>query len=128
MATLVKWTEADEARLADLFNAGLTWEQIAEEMPGRSHDAVEQRGRRLGLRQDIGCGKDYSLDDLIDTNRRYLSALETGGYTKGAGELHFAPCDLARAIANTRRLERGARNLRFSEYTSVAGLCAEVVI
>jgi hypothetical protein len=55
------------------------------------------------------------LDDLL---RKHL---------RGFGELNFAPCDIARAVANTRRLMRGVRNDRASGFTSTAGLCEEAL-
>ena len=47
-------------------------------------------------------------------------------HAPGCGELAFAPCDLATAVANTRRLMRGAREARFSQFTSTAGLCGDL--
>lgn len=45
----IGWTPADDARLIELYNQGLSYEKIAGLMPGRTKNACVSAGRRLDL-------------------------------------------------------------------------------
>lgn len=70
----------------------------------------------------------FELDDdqsrpPIEANERHLRDLARE-HAYGTGELKFEPCDIGKAVMNTRRLMRQA-GASASYLSSPAGLCAE---
>jgi hypothetical protein len=50
----MRWTEVEDAAIRAGFEAGKTWQEIAEELPGRGTATTKQRGHVLGLKHREG--------------------------------------------------------------------------
>ena len=119
-----------KARIIELLREGCSTAEIAQAL-GMQTQSV--RTYKSALRADgvLPAVPDrVSPDDDWDArvrraNKDHLADLARH-HAPGCGELAFAPCDLATAVANTRRLMRGAREARFSQFTSTAGLCGDL--
>jgi hypothetical protein len=77
---------------------------------------------------EVGAATPFELDadesrPPIEANERHLRDLARE-HAFGTGELNFEPCDIGKAVMNTRRLMRQV-GASASYLSSPAGLCAE---